>query len=53
MSQAEAIAKYGKEHVRLNGKDRRGVDVVEIHTPLGGVNEGQSDLDAIKRFLAK
>ena len=40
MSQAEAIAKYGKEHVRLNGKDRRGVDVVEIHTPLGGVNEG-------------
>ena len=34
MSYEQAVEKYGKEHVKLGGKNRRGDDTVEVHVPL-------------------
>ena len=34
MSYDQAVEKYGKEHVKLGGKNQRGDDTVEVHVPL-------------------
>jgi hypothetical protein len=44
MGYEQAVEKYGKEHVKQGGKNRRGDDTVEIHVPLvaedGGTSSG-------------
>ena len=34
MGYEQAVEKYGKEHVKLGGKNRRGEETVEVHVPL-------------------
>ena len=34
LSYEKAVEKYGKEHVKLGGKNRRGEETVEVHVPL-------------------
>jgi hypothetical protein len=39
MGYEQAVEKYGKEHVKLGGKNRRGDDTVEVHVPLVAESE--------------
>lgn len=44
MSYEKAVEKYGKEHVRLGGKNKLGQQTVEVHVPL--VAEGMFGISA-------
>ena len=39
MGYEQAVEKYGKEHVKLGGKNNRGADTVEVHVPLVAESE--------------
>lgn len=41
MSYEEAVAKYGADHVRKEGKARDGHEVIAVLVPLGPVEEGE------------
>ena len=59
MGYEQAVEKYGKEHVKKGGKNRRGEETVEVHVPLaeaGGLDnyrQRQAEKESIDESILK